>query len=109
MGFDIYELMLDELKKKTDQRFDVICAFQVLEHISNPREFLEDIISLLRPSGKILLAVPNSAVMKKIDPQNDNLLNSIYFFHSCPTEKNVKKLYRIKNPADRGLELNIAR
>lgn len=75
MGFDIYELMLDELRGKIDKHFDAICAFQVLEHVPDPRYFLEGMIGMLRPGGKIILSVPNAEVMRKIDPHNQDLLN----------------------------------
>jgi 2-polyprenyl-3-methyl-5-hydroxy-6-metoxy-1,4-benzoquinol methylase len=44
-----------ELKK-----FDVIVLFHVLEHLSNPSNFLKKISSLLNSRGKIILEVPNS-------------------------------------------------
>lgn len=40
-------------------RFDVVCAMQVLEHVPNPREFLTQCLELLKPSGKLLVCVPN--------------------------------------------------
>jgi SAM-dependent methyltransferase len=75
LGFEIKELTMDKLKEKTNELYNVICAFQVLEHISNPLEFISDMICLLNPGGKIILSVPNAAVMKKIDPDNEDLLN----------------------------------
>jgi SAM-dependent methyltransferase len=75
LGFEIKELTMDKLKEKTNEQYNVICAFQVLEHISNPLEFISDMICLLNPGGKIILSVPNAAVMKKIDPDNEDLLN----------------------------------
>jgi len=75
LGFQVYELSLDDLSKQTNERFDAICSFQVLEHVPNPYKFLEGMISLLKPGGKMILSVPNSAVMRKIDPQNIGLLN----------------------------------
>jgi len=75
LGFQIYERTLGQLKNETDQRYDAICSFQVLEHVPKPREFLEGMIGLLKPNGKMILSVPNAAVMRKIDPQNKGLLN----------------------------------
>jgi 2-polyprenyl-3-methyl-5-hydroxy-6-metoxy-1,4-benzoquinol methylase len=75
LGFEIKELTMNQLKEKTNEQYDVICAFQVLEHVSNPLEFISDMISLLNTGGKIILSVPNAEVMKKIDPYNEDLLN----------------------------------
>ena len=75
LGYEIKELTMNQLKKKTNEKYNVICAFQVLEHVSNPLEFISDMISLLNQGGKIIVSVPNAAVMKKIDPNNEDLLN----------------------------------
>lgn len=40
--------------------YDVICSFQVLEHISNVRGFLLEQLSLLKVGGKLVIAVPNN-------------------------------------------------
>lgn len=38
--------------------YDVVCAFQVLEHVSDPRGFIRDCVSCLRPGGQLILATP---------------------------------------------------
>lgn len=39
--------------------YDVVCYFQVLEHVSNPHQFVADSLKCLRPGGKLILAVPS--------------------------------------------------
>lgn len=75
LGFRIHEFTLDELSTHKAHVFDAICSFQVLEHVPNPRVFLEQMIALLKPGGKLILSVPNAAVMRRIDPRNQDLMN----------------------------------
>jgi 2-polyprenyl-3-methyl-5-hydroxy-6-metoxy-1,4-benzoquinol methylase len=42
-------------------KFDVIMHFFVLEHISDPLNFLKLQIELLKPGGKIIFEIPNAA------------------------------------------------
>ena len=39
-------------------QYDVVCHFQVLEHVSNPRSFLEACAKVIKPGGKLIVAVP---------------------------------------------------
>ena len=41
------------------EKYDVVCTFQVLEHVSNPRSFLEAAMNCLRPGGKLIVSVPS--------------------------------------------------
>ena len=40
------------------QKFDLICMFDVLEHIERDTESLAQLVKLLKPTGKIMVTVP---------------------------------------------------
>jgi SAM-dependent methyltransferase len=42
-----------------DETYDAVCSFQVLEHVSEPRDPLETMVKVLSPGGKLILSVPN--------------------------------------------------
>ena len=51
---------MDELEAaKESEGFDIIMHFFVLEHISNPLNFLEQQIKMLKAGGKIVFEIPN--------------------------------------------------
>jgi len=41
------------------EKYDVVCYFQVLEHVENPGRFIRNSLSVLKPGGKLILAVPS--------------------------------------------------
>jgi len=59
-GLRVLKTTIEELAKYENQTFDVICSFQVLEHVANPRSFLNASIKLLKTKGRLIIAVPNS-------------------------------------------------
>lgn len=58
-GFDVFHGTVESYE--TDDRFDVITANQVLEHVPNPVSTLSKMRDLLAPGGIIWIAVPNAA------------------------------------------------
>jgi SAM-dependent methyltransferase len=46
--------------KTGSQTYDVVCAFQVLEHIGDPRTFLRAALECLKPCGLLILGVPSA-------------------------------------------------
>ena len=48
---------LDDLG--ADERFDLVCAFEVIEHIEDDRAALASWVARLRPGGTLLLSTPN--------------------------------------------------
>ncbi len=75
LGFTIHEMSLHDLATAYPSCWDVVCAFQVIEHLPSPREFLEDAVRLLRPGGLLLLSVPNAEISCQLDPCREVLLD----------------------------------
>jgi 2-polyprenyl-3-methyl-5-hydroxy-6-metoxy-1,4-benzoquinol methylase len=43
----------------TDDAFDLVTLFHVMEHVPDPREILAEVRRVLQPNGRILVQVPN--------------------------------------------------
>jgi 2-polyprenyl-3-methyl-5-hydroxy-6-metoxy-1,4-benzoquinol methylase len=56
-GVDVLKGDIEELQ--ISQQFDNVTAFHVLEHVHRPAEFLRCCHKLLKPGGRLFLAVPN--------------------------------------------------
>lgn len=73
-GLEVENMTLSEFKIHTTKKFDLICAFQVLEHLSDIKSFFEDAISLLKTNGKLIIGVPDNSPYifgyKLLDPLN---------------------------------------
>lgn len=42
-----------------NEKFDVVCSFQTLEHVDNPLSFLKEVKHVLKPGGVAFIEVPN--------------------------------------------------
>jgi SAM-dependent methyltransferase len=72
-GLSVGQIDLFDLVENAPEKYDAVCFFQVLEHISNPRSFLVAGLRLLKPGGRLILSVPNNAGFIQYD--HDDLLN----------------------------------
>jgi 2-polyprenyl-3-methyl-5-hydroxy-6-metoxy-1,4-benzoquinol methylase len=50
---------LDELRASTPKTFDIVTAFDVIEHVPDPREFLRGVAALLEPGGTLFASTPD--------------------------------------------------
>lgn len=48
----------DFFQKRDLPKFDIICFFEVIEHLDNPLKFIQNVKNLLRSNGKIVLSTP---------------------------------------------------
>lgn len=46
--------------ERTGPLYDLVCAFEVLEHVARPREFLLDCCRALEPGGRLVVSVPSA-------------------------------------------------
>lgn len=57
--FDVLDMPVERVAATEPERFDVVCSFQVLEHVVDPHSFLAACVRCLRPGGILALATPN--------------------------------------------------
>lgn len=55
-------------KINLSQRYDIICAFQVIEHLASPQELVADIATVLALDGRLLLTLPNGGEADVVGP-----------------------------------------
>jgi SAM-dependent methyltransferase len=51
-----------------NQKYDVVCAFQLLEHLSELHESIAALSDALAPDGRLLVGVPNAGEAEKLGP-----------------------------------------
>lgn len=49
-----------EYAQENPEKYDAVCFFQVLEHVSDVHSFMKAAVACLKPEGRLLLAVPNN-------------------------------------------------
>ncbi|MFC5520228.1 class I SAM-dependent methyltransferase [Polaromonas jejuensis] len=59
-GFENLYAVAPDQNSPTTERFDVVLAGEVLEHVSNPGEFLTKYTNNIGDKGKLILTVPNA-------------------------------------------------
>jgi SAM-dependent methyltransferase len=59
-GLEIKNQLLEDFVGDKAGQFDVVCSFQVLEHITNIKSYFEHSINALKKGGKIIIGVPNN-------------------------------------------------
>jgi 2-polyprenyl-3-methyl-5-hydroxy-6-metoxy-1,4-benzoquinol methylase len=56
----IVNQFVQDYQKENKGRFDIVCSFQVLEHIADVHGFIQAQIECLKPGGLLIISVPNN-------------------------------------------------
>lgn len=58
-GLSVYNQSIEDHAEKFANTYDVVCSFQVLEHVSDIYCFVASSLRCLKPGGLLILATPN--------------------------------------------------
>lgn len=59
---------VQDFQKNNQGKFDIVCSYQVLEHISEVYSFIEAKVNCLKQGGKLIISVPNNeSYLKHLD------------------------------------------
>ncbi|WGF92747.1 class I SAM-dependent methyltransferase [Aequorivita marisscotiae] len=56
----VHNQLIEDFVKDSVEQFDVVCYFQVLEHITNIYDFISNSLLALKPGGRLIIGVPNN-------------------------------------------------
>jgi len=71
---------LDPDSWHSGERFDVVVCFETIEHVNNPKRFLQFIREVLKPDGTIIISCPNDAIDAQRGISNP-FHSSVFSFH----------------------------
>jgi 2-polyprenyl-3-methyl-5-hydroxy-6-metoxy-1,4-benzoquinol methylase len=94
-GLDVHADTIQDFARTHQNAFDVVCYFQVLEHITDVQSFVQASVDALKPGGKLIICVPNNEGFLKYDKHN--LLNQPPHHMGLWTTASLRNLSRICN------------
>lgn len=94
-GMKILNETIQEHAKYNPEKYDVICSFQVMEHIASIKEVIQASIDSLKKGGKLIISVPNNDSFLGYD--TDNYLNTPPHHMGLWNDQSLKGLTHIFN------------
>ena len=93
LGIEIYNESIKDHSLRNESNYDIVCFFQVLEHIIDVNKFLKDSLKCLKPGGRLIISVPNEDSF--VGEFSNNLLNMPPHHLTRWTEKSLSKIPEI--------------
>lgn len=89
-GITILNELIQDHAINNSNKYDVVCAFQVLEHVADIKSFIESSIKCLRPNGILIYSVPSADSFISLVP--NGILNMPPHHVSWWSEKTLSKI-----------------
>ena len=88
-GLAVYKSTVETHAIGHVDEYDVVCSFQVLEHVANPKQFIESSLKCLKRGGKLIQSVPSEDSF--LGQEVNNILNMPPHHVSRWTDKTLNK------------------
>jgi 2-polyprenyl-3-methyl-5-hydroxy-6-metoxy-1,4-benzoquinol methylase len=59
-GLEVFDELIEKHAERKPGFYDVVCSFQVLEHVYEVKEFIQGALAVLKPGGQLIISVPNN-------------------------------------------------
>jgi SAM-dependent methyltransferase len=59
-GITVINETIQTHRQRNSEKYDVVCAFQVLEHVAEVHSFIEASVACLKPGGLLIYSVPSA-------------------------------------------------
>ncbi len=86
-------------RQKSDLRFDFVTAIHVIEHLTNPKQFIKQTLSILKPNGVLYVETPNlNSHLFNFEKQNYTFLtppDHLWIFSKKTIEYMLQEGYQI--------------
>ncbi len=66
-GLHILNELIEDHETNNKGKYDVVCSFQVFEHVTDLRQVLQSSINVTKKGGKLIMSVPNNDSFLKND------------------------------------------
>jgi 2-polyprenyl-3-methyl-5-hydroxy-6-metoxy-1,4-benzoquinol methylase len=85
-GTDLSDELLERGSDR-GARFDVVCAFYLVEHLPDPRTFLRQAARALKPGGLLFLRCPHTTPLVRVPTPSGFLTISTMPLGTCRTSR----------------------
>ena len=79
-GLPIHRMSFPEDSTLPDERFDVVTAWAVFEHLHDPKRAFLESARLLKPGGRLIIEVPNFRSIRARVARMEDVPRHLYFF-----------------------------